>query len=80
MSFVLFNSHYSILKSVNFKVETYTEEIDSSAVRIRENKALSVHLSKIAEEIEEDFNQNQIPVHRKYAKNTNKVRKNLFSD
>ena len=57
-----------------FKVEAYTEEIDSSAVRIRENKALSVHLSKITEEIEEDFNQNL--VNRIYQKST-KVR-NLF--
>ncbi|CAG2111761.1 unnamed protein product [Medioppia subpectinata] len=50
-------------------VEAYTEEIDSSAVRIRENKSLSVHLSKITEEIEEDFNQTPNLMNRKYAKN-----------
>lgn len=35
-------------------METYTEEIDQSAVRIRENKAMSSQLSQVTEEIVED--------------------------
>lgn len=36
------------------KVEAYTEEIDSSAIRIRENKGLVSQLKEISEKEEED--------------------------
>lgn len=36
-------------------MEAYTEEIDTSAVRIRENKALSSQISQVTEEIGEDY-------------------------
>ena len=35
-------------------MDYYTEEIDSSAVRIRENRALSTQLTEVTEEVTED--------------------------